>query len=95
MKPKDFKKIIKKLTKGGFELKEKLKDHHYFSLYKDGVLILWFKRSQSLKDYQKSFIAHNLRMSDTDLGKFIQCSLSVDNYIEILKDKSIWPVNLQ
>ncbi len=95
MKPKDFKKIIEKLHKGGFDTDENMGSHQNYGLYKNGVLILWFKRSHSLKDYQKILIARNLHMSETDLNQFIKCSLSVDGYIDVLKKKSIWPTNLE
>lgn len=90
MKRSDFSKIVKKL-KENFILKEDGSDHIDYDIYLGDVLITHIRTSHSPKDYQDQFIARNLHISRTDLNKFIRCTLSNDDWVKIMKQKSKWP----
>lgn len=89
MKVRDFNKIITKLQQN-FIVRAENNDHLNFDICdNNGKLVLWLKRSHSLKDEHDKLIAKNLHISLSELREFIRCNLSADSYQQILERKNI------
>lgn len=91
MKSSDFQKVIRKLKKE-FDLVDDSTDHCSYEVWKNGKLIIpKVKNSNSPKDYQDDFIAHNLHISRSQLNLYKSCTFTNLQLIQKIKDKHHWP----
>lgn len=86
MKKKQFNKIIKKLQQK-FELKEDINDHFNYDILYNDKIVRWIKRSHSVKDSHDKYIADNLDVNLHQLRDFISCTLSCEEYMQLLVQK--------
>ncbi len=83
-------KVKKALLKKGFE--EVNKDHKYFIYKYNNIEVLHTKVSHGKKSLSKSLIgqmSRQCRLSKNDFFDLINCPLSQELYLEILKGKGV------
>jgi predicted RNA binding protein YcfA (HicA-like mRNA interferase family) len=86
--PRDAKDVKSSLTKKGFRLREG-KDS-YFHLFVDGAKTpVWTKVSHGEKEIHDgllSAMARQMRLSKRQLGDFVDCPLSEEEYVRFLRE---------
>lgn len=84
-------KVKKSLVKKGF--KEEEGDHYYFALYENGKKTpVYTKTSHNNQDIGDSLIglmSRQLYLSKNQFMNLINCPLSKEEYIKILKSKNV------
>jgi hypothetical protein len=55
----------------------------------DGMIVVRIKRSHGNKDLPENLIRQQLKLNETQFSGLISCSVSRDDYIEILRSKLI------
>jgi hypothetical protein len=55
----------------------------------DGMIVVRTKRSHGNKDLPENLIRQQLKLNETQFSGLISCSVSRDDYIEILRSKLI------
>ncbi|MDO8611044.1 MAG: hypothetical protein Q7R95_11010 [bacterium] len=86
MKTKQFNKIIKKLQEK-FKIREDVNRHYNYDIIYNNKVIRWVERSHSLKDRHDKYIADNLDLNLNQLNRFITCTLSCEEYLNMLVQK--------
>jgi hypothetical protein len=84
MKTHEFERIVKKL---GFETRNS-RDRLAWFVY-NGQTILRTKRSQGNKEQPGDKIRQQLKVNEEQLAGLISCTVTLENYIEILKAKRL------
>lgn len=88
----DKNKALKNLKNKGFSIaKYKSVDHHYLEFYHDDILILFTKISHGSKKDLDSYLIKQMsaqcKLSKSDFAELVNCTLSQENYINILVQK--------
>jgi hypothetical protein len=82
---------------GKLEVKLKLKTRNSGDrlawLEYGGKVITRTKRSHGNKDLPSNLIRQQLKLNEGELAGILSCSLSLDDYIEILKKKGLIPLD--
>ena len=90
MNPRKTKDISSQLKKKGFVAKQG--DHTFFYLYyRNKKTSVYTKLSHSIKEYSDNLLsqmAKQLSLTNSELKNLIECPLTYDNLIEILKEKN-------
>ncbi|SFV02326.1 hypothetical protein SAMN05421543_1213 [Alicyclobacillus macrosporangiidus] len=88
MQPRKTREIEASLQRKGF--RKSNRDHHYFVLYVDGKKTSVFtKTSHGMKEYDGLLLrnmARQLRLTIEQLYELIDCPLTLEDYIGILRD---------
>lgn len=88
----DKNKALKNLKNKGFVISSnKSVDHHYLEFYFNEILILYTKISHGSKkdidDYLIKKMSEQCKLSKSDFAELVNCTLSHQGYIDILKEK--------
>jgi hypothetical protein len=90
MKPRKTKDIDNRLKRKGF--KEEKRDHtFYFLYYNNKKTSVYTKISHGISEYGNNLLtqmAQQLSLTNSELNKFLDCPLSYENLIQILKIKN-------
>lgn len=90
IKQGDFESALKKK---GFEAEAKKQDHRWYRLYLNGQRTLVTTRvshqpgTTDIRDQLISKIAREMHLSVPDLRRFVDCSLSADDYAKLMASK--------
>lgn len=79
---RDFDTVVNKL---GMETRDG--DHRFALLRYNGKVVIRTKRSHGNKSQPVHLIRQQLKVSEDQLRGLIQCSVSKDDYLEILREK--------
>ena len=92
----DAKKTYKNLKSKGFQdAPNRSDDHKYLEFYQDEQLILYTKISHGEKDLDDFLIkqmSHQCKLPKSDFMDLANCPLSKKNYIDILKEQGLIPI---
>jgi hypothetical protein len=84
MKVHEFTKLENKLG-----LKTRNSGDHLAWFEYEGKIITRTKRSQGNKDLPANLIRQQLKVNETQFAGLISCSVSIDEYVSILKGKGL------
>ncbi len=84
MKAHEFDRIVSKL-----DLRTRNSDHVHAWLEYEGKVVVRTKRSHGSKPQPEVLIRKQLKLSQDQLRALIDCTLSRDGYIQLLKDKGL------
>ena len=84
MKTHEFDKLAGKL-----KLRTRTSDHVHAYFDYDGKTVVKTKRSLGSKEQPGNLIRQQLKVNEDQLAGLIQCNLSLEDYISILKSKGI------
>ncbi|MGB6431502.1 MAG: hypothetical protein WBF06_13025 [Candidatus Acidiferrales bacterium] len=90
MKVHEFEKIVNKL---GLKVRNSGDRLAWFEY--GGQTVVRTKRSQGNKEQPGNLIRQQLKLNEKQLAGLIRCDVSLDDYIEILKNKKIIAVESQ
>jgi hypothetical protein len=90
MKTHEFEKIVNKL-----KLKTRDSGDRLAWFYYNGQKILRTKRSHGNKEQPGDKIRQQLKVNEEQLAGLIDCSVSLADYVEILKAKRIIPIQTE
>jgi hypothetical protein len=89
MEPRRVRDIEASLQRKGFHKMQG--DHHYFHLYVNGKKTAIFtKTSHGIKEYGGQLLksmAWQLRLSTAELYRLVDCPMSEEEYISLLREK--------
>jgi hypothetical protein len=89
--PVEREKIRAKLTKTGF--REKIGKHDYYYLYVDGEktgVFTFLSQGSGYREYGDElvgFVARQVRLTKKEFLQFVECVLSPEKYVELLKQR--------
>jgi trans-2-enoyl-CoA reductase len=89
--PVDRSVLVAVLEAKGFKVREG--DHSFYSLYVDGKKTSVFTKishGSSYKVYSDSllgFVKKQMSLTSEELRQYIECTISYDMYVQILKEK--------
>ena len=86
MKTHEFEKIVNKL-----ELKTRNSGDRLAWFEYKGRTIVRTKRSHGSKEHPSDLIRQQLKVNETQLAGLIDCSVTRDEYVQVLKRKKIIP----